>query len=368
MAFVWGLPALLCGMAVATGVPADPNADSLTGVCSRGECSKEQVLLQHAMSARVTAVSQISSESEVLGETCYGEFHEVVADEGNDIGVPEITGAQSDLHCKSVCSGNDRCNSFTHCPQWGTCFLKDRRLSGIESTNAEQPCKTYYKKACSSTAIKVASYNLFWWNAFRQNSWKSNHVIANIQSFNADTLGLQECDEPQQIADRSGYSAASKFDGAQGVVVKPGVVKVEQSGSRDIGATGKWGPRYVTWAELTHIASGRRFWHFNTHWCVHSGNGRTCDSGTRHVGAKNMLNIIREKAGTDSPVVITGDFNAEMWEPGPNHFLQNGFSLAVNHWVDSIFFTTAHWNVKSTAIGETAYSDHKPVIAMLELK
>lgn len=36
------------------------------------------------------------------------------------------------------------------------------------------------------------------------------------------------------------------------------------------------------------------------------------------------------------PVIITGDFNAEMDERGPQHFLKNGFNLAVNKWVDSI--------------------------------
>jgi len=275
--FAFGLPTLLYSIAAATNTPAMLHADSLSGKCGNGECSKEQVLLQHfSMSARTTVASQAD--------------------------------------------------------------------------------------------INIASYNLFWWNAFKQNAWKSNHVIDNIKSFQADTLGLQECDEPRQIEGRAGYIAASPFKGAQGVVVKPGVFKVEQAGSSDIRATGKWGPRYVTWAELTHLDSGRRFWHFNTHWCVHSGNGHTCTSDTRHVGAKNMLAVIREKAGTESPVVVTGDFNAELGEAGPQYFLQNGFSLAINNWVDSIFVSTEHWEVRSTSVGDFSYSDHRPVIARLRLK
>merc|ERR1712226_434331 len=124
-------------------------------------------------------------------------------------------------------------------------------------------------------------------------------------------------------------------------------------------------PRYVTWAQLTHRASGRTFFHFNTHWCVHSGNGRTCSADKRFVGARNMLAVIREKAG-DAPVIITGDFNAEFDEPGPNHFLQNGFSIAVNKWVDTIFYSTAHWRKGWTGKGDSAHSDHSPVIAELE--
>ena len=43
---------------------------------------------------------------------------------------------------------------------------------------------------------------------------------------------------------------------------------------------------------------------------------------------------IHELVGSE-PVIVTGDFNAEMDERGPQHFLQSGFKLAVNEWVDS---------------------------------
>lgn len=215
----------------------------------------------------------------------------------------------------------------------------------------------------SGSSIRVVSYNLFWWNAFGQESWKSDHIIHNIKyNLQADALGLQECDEPWTIQSRADYIPASAFAGAQGVSVKPGVFSVGQTGSRDIGATGFWGPRHVTWAQLTHAASGNTLWHFNTHWCV-----RDCDANKRYGGAVNMLSIIREKAGS-SPVIITGDFNAGMGEPGIQHFLQNGFALAVSHWVDAIFYSTAHFSVVSTETGDAAHSDHRPVIADLQFK
>ena len=44
---------------------------------------------------------------------------------------------------------------------------------------------------------------------------------------------------------------------------------------------------------------------------------------------------IFELAGKD-PVLVTGDFNAEIDERGPQHFVTNGLKLAVNEWVDSI--------------------------------
>lgn len=218
-----------------------------------------------------------------------------------------------------------------------------------------------------SMTIKVASYNLFWWNAFDQNAWKSTRVIDNIRKhLRPDVLGLQECDSSSLIAGRTGYSPASPFKGAQGIMVKSDVIQVGPSGYRDIEATGKWGKRYVTWAQMTHRPTGHTYWHFNTHWCVHNGNGRTCDSRTRYAGARHMLRIIQEVAGK-APVVITGDFNAQIEEPGPQHFLQNGFAIAVNHWVDVVFYSRAHWQVVSQRIGEKAQSDHNPVIAELRL-
>jgi len=192
--------------------------------------------------------------------------------------------------------------------------------------------------------------------------------VSNIKdTLKPDTLGLQECDEPDTIRTRTGYSAVSPFKGAQGVAVKPGLFEVAQSGSRDIQATGKWGPRYVTWAQLTHLPSGRKFWHFNTHWCVHSGNGHTCNSNVRRTGAQNMLQVIREKAGTTAPVVVTGDFNAAIGEAGPQEFLQNGFALAKNSWVDAIFYSRNHWSLISASTGDASHSDHRPIIAELQL-
>lgn len=313
--------------------------------------------------------------------SCWGELPGAAPNEGNGIGVPGIQ-VGSSTPCKDACDGNALCQSFTYCPEWGKCWLKDRSFDGSEPSTPGA-CKTFYKKPCSgaplpptpasapstsSPTIRVGSYNLWWWNAFKQNAWKSDHIVKNIKdTLNVDTLGLQECDEPDTIRARTSFSAASPFRGAQGVSVRPGLFAVEQSGSRDIGATGKWGPRYVTWAKLTHGASGRSFFHFNSHWCVHSGNGHTCNSHVRHTGAKNMLQTIREVAGT-SPVVITGDFNADIGESGPQEFLQNGFELAKSHWVDAIFFSSEHWSLVNAVVGDAAQSDHKPIVAELRLK
>jgi endonuclease/exonuclease/phosphatase family metal-dependent hydrolase len=216
--------------------------------------------------------------------------------------------------------------------------------------------------------VKVVSYNIYWWNAFGQNPANGRKITDNIRyTLRPDVLGLQECDSPSLIQSRTGYARASTFSGSQGVMVRPGLFTVGDEGSRDIGATGKWGPRYVTWAQLTHRQSGRTFWHFNTHWCVHSGNGQKCSADKRYTGARNMLRVVRERAG-GAPVIITGDFNAGEGEKGVRHFLENGYSMGKWNWVDGVLYSTAHWRTRSAGTGEKAGSDHRPVVAELELK
>mmetsp|Transcript_11448 Transcript_11448/g.21639 ORF Transcript_11448/g.21639 Transcript_11448/m.21639 type:complete len:472 (-) Transcript_11448:254-1669(-) len=316
-------------------------------------------------------------------EVCYDGLGGLAEDEGNEIGKIETSSLEE---CESSCSGNAACKSLTFCQPWGSCFLKDRSFTGNEPSEKHEHCRTYFKKPCGSAPtspppwsggggggsgqsmqVKVVSYNLYWWNAFDQNRWKSENVLNNIKNnLVPDTIGFQECDDPNWIHDATGLESASPFQGAQGVMVKSGLFNIISRGSRDLQATGKWGPRYVTWVELQHVQSGRSFFHFNTHWCVHSGNGRHCDANVRYGGAKNMLAAIQEQAG-DAPVVITGDFNAELGEAGPQHFLQNGFKLAQNKWVDCIFYSH-HWELVDHGFGDYAGSDHQPVYAFFELK
>eukprot|EP00929_Paragymnodinium_shiwhaense_P095630 TRINITY_DN56863_c0_g1_i1.p1 TRINITY_DN56863_c0_g1~~TRINITY_DN56863_c0_g1_i1.p1 ORF type:complete len:376 (+),score=53.27 TRINITY_DN56863_c0_g1_i1:345-1472(+) len=330
---------------------------------------------------KLSAVHVHVPEAQMMpDEVCYGELPAAATPEGDDNGVLRATSLSS---CRQACSSEKGCKSIRFCPESGGCWLHDLAFDGTEVfTDTGRSCKTHYKTSCDQAPallssgsdlqggvkIKVVSYNLFWWNAFEHDSWKGDHIINNIKNrLHADVMGLQECDSAGTIERRTGYKALSPSAGAQGVMGRGDMFTVGDSGSRDIQATGKWGPRYVTWAQLTHKQSGRTFWLFNTHWCVHSGNGRTCTADTRYTGAKNMLCIIREKAG-DDPVVITGDFNANMDEPGPKHFLQNGFSLAVVEYVDAVFYSSRHWTKVWAGAGDAAHSDHRPVIAELELK
>ena len=43
-----------------------------------------------------------------------------------------------------------------------------------------------------SGSLKVMSYNVFGWNALRQNSWKAKNIYRIIKDFNPDIIGIQE--------------------------------------------------------------------------------------------------------------------------------------------------------------------------------
>merc|ERR1719330_2261704 len=89
---------------------------------------------------------QSSSEGvDCLGQ--YGQMEHVVAEEGNDVGSLIRTSSADD--CQQECDANAACKSFTLCPGWAKCWMKDRSLNGGESMNQNNDCRTYYK-TCSS--------------------------------------------------------------------------------------------------------------------------------------------------------------------------------------------------------------------------
>ncbi|CAK0859326.1 unnamed protein product [Prorocentrum cordatum] len=231
---------------------------------------------------------------------CWSQLAGLAADEGEQVGQTIYTSSMAE--CRAACEAAAGCSSVSLCPQWGSCWMKDRAFAGGEATVSKGDCRTYYRAqgaVCSAAPqptdapaagqrIKVVTYNLFWWNAFGTNRWSAGEsVLRNIS---------EECDDPWLVQQGTGYQPASSFAGAQGTFVDGSLFEVSSAagatGHQDLQATGKWGPRYATWAQVTHKATGRSIWHFNTHWCVHSGNGRTCTWETRLSGARNMVDLI----------------------------------------------------------------------------
>eukprot|EP00913_Durusdinium_trenchii_P010036 g9417.t1 len=151
-----------------------------------------------------------TTSSALKGELCYASLDGVARDEGRGLGHLESTYL---IECERACDATEGCRSFARCPRWGKCFFKDRSFTGSESTRTNGECATFYQIDCSLTTttttttrvgggnvVKVVSYNLYWWNAFGQNSWKSDGIIDNIKdTLTPDAIGLQEPFHNQQF-------------------------------------------------------------------------------------------------------------------------------------------------------------------------
>ena len=127
---------------------------------------------------------------------CYGSLDGVALEEGSSLAtLRDATLAD----CQKTCDQEDDCKSFTFCESWAQCFLKEQKLTGEEPTKSNGDCRSFFKSSCdrqrAGFTIRVASYNLYWWNAFAlpENSWKRESILENIRSnLKPDTLGLQE--------------------------------------------------------------------------------------------------------------------------------------------------------------------------------
>merc|ERR1712051_1125578 len=140
-------------------------------------------------------------------------------------------------HCQKTCGlcGSSCADADGACAYYksqGFCASSDHVRKHCMKTCGACPGSSVSVPASGGRGptIKVVSYNLYWWNAFDQEPWKSDHIVANIKNkLQADTLGLQECNKPGTIQARTGYSPASRFSDNQGVMTKPGLFGVEQS-------------------------------------------------------------------------------------------------------------------------------------------
>ncbi|CAJ1354121.1 unnamed protein product [Effrenium voratum] len=149
------------------------------------------------------------------GTLCWSSLGALATSEGNGLGA--VSSDISPGKCQSACDAKAGCNSFSFCPQWGKCFLKDRSFTGSEPSAVKGSCETYFRIDCSLTTTTttfavgegnlkamIVSYNLYWWNAFNQNSWKSDGIIDNLRyTLKPDSAGLQECDSASTVHGRT---------------------------------------------------------------------------------------------------------------------------------------------------------------------
>ena len=150
-------------------------------------------------------------------------------------------------------------------------------------------------------------------------------------------------------------------------------------------------PRVCTWARFKVKNTGKEFYHFNIH--LHNGSAYN-SSSDNYIGDSRTrsLNLLFDRIGSentsDLPVIITGDFNAElshaMFEPfadwlydarstapvSDTRATYHGFGLYSTK-IDHIFYTglepLEYRTINKTYEGVTYISDHYPIAALFEL-
>jgi endonuclease/exonuclease/phosphatase family metal-dependent hydrolase len=174
--------------------------------------------------------------------------------------------------------------------------------------------------------IKVMSFNIRVGLANDgENHWNNRKSLAlsRIQAFGPDLLGLQECIDDDQaefvrlnLPDYHFYGVHRGGPGATALEMAPLLFRQSSfrlldtgcfwlSETPEVPGSMSWGsnyPRTVSWAKLACLANGAVLTYVNTHFDYHPP---AIDGDARVL--RHWLDQIREV----SPVIVTGDFNAE---------------------------------------------------------
>ncbi|GAA4442190.1 endonuclease/exonuclease/phosphatase family protein [Ravibacter arvi] len=171
--------------------------------------------------------------------------------------------------------------------------------------------------------MRVMSYNIRYKNTIDSiNGWeyRKENVAASIRYHGADVAGVQEA-QPDQIADLEkllpefAWYGVPRVEGKSGeytaIFYRKGRFTLEESGTfwmsetPDVKESKSWDafyPRTASWCKLKDKAAKKTFFFFNTH-LDHRGEI------ARQKSAEVVLSQIRRYAGQHA-VILTGDFNA----------------------------------------------------------
>lgn len=156
---------------------------------------------------------------------------------------------------------------------------------------------------------------------------RRDHFIATLRDADADIIGTQELHKVQGdyiVAKLPLYAwfgidrRGGRGDEHMGVFFRRDRLRVVDLGNFWLSDTPQvpgsisWGhpfPRMVTWGLMERIADGRRFYLVNTHFAY-----RAEDLEVRRHMAEAVAAVVATLPA-DTPVVVTGDFNATPQEP-----------------------------------------------------
>lgn len=206
-------------------------------------------------------------------------------------------------------------NNFCSSPSSGTTVNGD----GI-TVNTERFLST------AGVQIKILTYNLYWWNLFRNRHGANGMAGKNIAAYGKDVpfdlMGFQECEDVSWPLRDAGMTddfttfAHPAPPIAIALAYRHAVFSELGRGEAEVaedGAAQHYGRRNVIWVRLQHKTSGKTVFFINHHGPTPVNSGGICGAeGT----AYNILKVIGENAKVGDHVVLTGDFNA--WSNGPD--------------------------------------------------
>mmetsp|Transcript_6524 Transcript_6524/g.11670 ORF Transcript_6524/g.11670 Transcript_6524/m.11670 type:complete len:398 (-) Transcript_6524:76-1269(-) len=153
-------------------------------------------------------------------------------------------------------------------------------------------------KGTENASIRFMSYNLFGWNAFNVNPWKSDNVLRKISDWGPGVLGAQEVEKGgygyDEVKERVKGTGVEHAGGSQ--FFRSEVVESHETAWKDL-VGGYW----LSMRRYKLKASGLYFLFFNSHW--------KHDYGMEQAQmVADTIHAERQKYGSP-PTVLVGDTN-----------------------------------------------------------
>merc|ERR1712151_502964 len=263
------------------------------------------------------------------------------------------------------------CNgAYPFCsPNSGNCYLSKSKDYYVGcTTTTTTPCV-----GSECNVIRVMSYN----TQYNNYNARMGGYAAKINEVAPAVVGLQECQNRDGLASRSGYMALQGTGKQNYILHDPRKLTLVSDGYMRI-PRDNFAERAITWGQFK--LGDATIWFFNTH-LPHNHNEAW--SKTTHAKiAKMLLEKRRELGAENAPSVVVGDMNSfasdynKIGGGGFESNLQaNGFTWAYtargnpgHGGIDHILYSTAHWTQKNCRDNGTGGSDHPAITCDLVLK
>lgn len=228
----------------------------------------------------------------------------------------------------------------------------------------------------SKLQIKVLSYNLFWWNLFKQRGGGgAGQLIAmnNNGPEPFDFMGFQECEDVAMVMQRAGLSADfAHLQGAHalGLAYRHAaweLLATETHNVAEDNAIEWYGIRSAQWARFRHRSSGNTAFFANHHGPLPLNSGGRCGLTAT---AFNLLRLIATLADPADLLVLVGDFNADIHSESVRQLsarMHRVFDGTAFGGIDHVFSNCGGTSVKRTGDLGSGGSDHNAIEVVLEV-